>query len=316
MKAIVQRAYGSADVFELAEAPKPTPKDDEVVVRVKAAAIHAGDVFAMRGDPPMVRLYAGIPRPRNYIPGQDAAGTVDAVGPSVTRLKPGDEVFGATGHACAEYTCAAEDHFVPVPSDLTCEQAAAVPTSGLAALQGIRDAGRVVAGQRVLVNGASGGVGTFAVQIAKALGAEVTGVCSSGNVDLVRSLGADHVIDYGTEDFTLGGATYDLIFDNVANRPFSDCRRALAPGGRYLPNSGNRGLGFVVVAFLRSLVVRQQARPFISSPGLPDLRALAKMLADRSIRPVVDRTYALEDTPEAFAYLDAGHARGKVVITV
>ncbi len=316
MKAILQRGYGSADVFELADVPKPTPKADEVVVRVRAAAIHAGDVFAMRGDPFMVRLYAGLPRPRDYIPGQDVAGTVDSVGTGVTSLKPGDEVFGATGHACAEYACAGADRFVPIPADLTSEQAAAAPTSGVAALQGIRDAGKVEPGQRVLVNGASGGVGTFAVQIAKAFGAEVTGVCSARNVDLVLSLGADHVIDYATEDFTRGGAAYDLIFDNVANRPFSDCRRALAPGGRYLPNSGNRGIGFVVAAFLRSLFVRQQARPFVSTSKHQDLVALADLISQGSVRPVVDRTYPLDETPDAFAYLDTGHASAKVVITV
>ena len=202
MKAIVQNEYGSADVLELKEIDKPVVKENDVLVRVHAAALHAGDVFVMRGVPYLVRMSAGWPKPKSYVPGYDVAGQVEAVGKNVTRLQPGDEVFGACNGACAEYVCAGEDTFVLKPVNLTFGQAAAVPTSALAALHGIRDAGKVEPGQKVLINGASGGVGTFAVQIAKSFGAEVTGVCSTRNVDMVRSIGADHVIDYTQEDFT------------------------------------------------------------------------------------------------------------------
>lgn len=316
MKAIVQTGYGSPTVLGLSEIPTPEPGDNEVLVRVHAAAIHAGDFFAMRGVPVVVRLYVGLPRPKGYVQGQDAAGTVQAVGQKVTRFKPGDEVFGPCGRACAEYACAAEDRFVPKPESLTFAQAAAMPTSALAALQGLRDAGRVRQGQRVLINGASGGVGTFAVQIAKAFGAETTGVCSTRNVDMVRSIGADHVIDYTHEDFTETGQTYDLILDNVGNRSFAECRHALTPNGSYLPNTGNAGLSFVLSAFLRSIVVHQQGRPFFSMPNHGDLVALKEMTETGRVTPVIDRTYDLDETPRALAYLGEGHARGKVVIAV
>ncbi|MGD2049994.1 MAG: NAD(P)-dependent alcohol dehydrogenase, partial [Chloroflexota bacterium] len=205
MKAIVQNDYGSPEVFELKEIDKPVAKDDEVLVRVQAAALHAGDYYAMRGEPYLVRMSAGWPKPRDYVPGYDVAGIVEAVGKNVTQFQSGEEVFGACNRTCAEYVCAEENNFSSKPANLTLEQAAAVPTSAVAALHGLRDAGKVQPGQKVLINGASGGVGTFAVQIAKALGAEVTGVCSTRNVDLVRSIGADQVIDYTQEDFTQGG---------------------------------------------------------------------------------------------------------------
>jgi NADPH:quinone reductase-like Zn-dependent oxidoreductase len=317
MQAIVQNAYGSPDVLRLAEIDKPVVKDDDVLVRVRAAAIHAGDYFCMRGTPYVVRLSLGLLKPRgNYVPGFDAAGQVEAVGKNVTRLQPGDEVFGACNGACAEYVSAAEDNFVLKPANLTFEQAAAVPTSALAALHGLRDAGKVQPGQKVLINGASGGVGTFAVQIAKSLGAEVTGVCSTRNVDMVRSIGADHVIDYTQEDFTSSGQRYDLILDNVANRSFSDCRRALAPQGTLIPNSGHAGIGYVVKAFLRSVFVSQQGRPFVSTPNQQDLVVLQELLESGQVTPVIDRAVPLSETPEAMGYLGEGHARGKVVITV
>lgn len=316
MKALVQHDYGSPEVLALREVPTPEPDDDEVLIRVRAAAVHAGDYFAMRGSPAVVRLYVGLPRPRGYVQGEDAAGTVEAVGAKVTGFEPGDEVFGPCGRACAEYACAGEDRFVRKPKGLSFEQAAAVPTSALAALHGLRDAGKVRSGQQVLINGASGGVGTFAVQLAKAFGAETTGVCSTANVDLVRSIGADHVVDYTTEDFTRTGRTYDLILDNVGDRPFAECRRALKPDGTYLPNSGRAGLGFVISAFVRSLVDHQQGRPFFSSPKHDDLVVLADLIDGGRVTPVVDRTYALDDAPAAFAYLGTGHARGKVVIAV
>jgi NADPH:quinone reductase-like Zn-dependent oxidoreductase len=316
MKAIVQNDYGSADVFELKEIDKPLVKDDDVLVRVHAAALHAGDYFAMRGAPYAVRLAVGLPKPKNYVPGFDMAGHIEAVGKNVTPFRPGDEVFGHCSGACAEVTCAAQGKFVLKPANLTFEQAAAVTTSALAALHGLRDAGKVQPGQKVLINGASGGVGTFAVQIAKTFGAEVTGVCSTRNVDMVRSIGADHVIDYTQEDFTQGGPRYDLILDNVGNHSFSDCRRALTPQGTLIPNTGHAGLAYVVKALVLSLFVSQQGRPFFSSPNYEDLVILKELIETGKVTPVVDRTYTLDETPDAFRYLNEGHARGKVVITV
>jgi NADPH:quinone reductase-like Zn-dependent oxidoreductase len=318
MKAIVQDKYGSPDdVLKLKEIDKPVTKDDDVLVRVHAAAIHAGDYFCVRGTPFAVRAVTGLLKPRsNYVPGFDVAGQVEAVGKNVTRLQPGDEVFGACDRACAEYASTAEGNFVLKPANLTFEQAAAVPTSALAALHGLRDAGKVQQGQKVLINGASGGVGTFAVQIAKSFGAEVTGVCSTRNVDMVRSIGADHVIDYTQEDFTRSGQRYDLILDNVGNRSFSDCRRALAPQGTLIPNSGHAGMGYVVKAFVLSVFVSQQGRPFVSTPNQEDLVVLKELLESGKVAPVIDRTYPLSETPEAMGYVGEGHARGKVVITV
>jgi NADPH:quinone reductase-like Zn-dependent oxidoreductase len=316
MKAIVQNGYGSPDVLELKEIDRPVVKDDEVLVRVHAAALHAGDYFVMRGVPYLTRMSAGWPKPKNYVPGYDVAGQVEAVGKDVMRIEVGDEVFGACNGACAEYVCVGENNLVPKPANLTLEQAAAVPTSALAALHGLRDAGKVQPGQKVLINGASGGVGTFAVQIAKAFGAEVTGVCSTRNVDVVRSIGADRVIDYTQEDFTQSEQRYDLILDQVANHSFSDCRRALTPQGTYIPNSGHSGLGYVIKAFVLSLFVRQQGRPYLSTPNNEDLDVLKELIEAGKVTPVIDRTYPLSETPEAFRYLDEGHAQGKVVITV
>jgi len=316
MKAIVQKGYGSPDVFALKEIDKPVVEENDVLVRVHAASLAAGDYFAMRGEPYLVRFSAGWPKPKDYVPGYDVAGQVEAVGEDVTQYQPGDEVYGDCQGTCAEYVCGAEDKFGLKPANLTFEQAAAVPTSAVAALRGLRDEGKVQPGQKVLINGASGGVGTFAVQIAKAFGAEVTGVCSTRNVDMVRSIGADHVIDYTQEDFTQGGRRYDLILDQVANHSFSDCRRALTPKGIYIPNSGHSGLGFIIKAFVLSLFVRQQGAPYIAIPKNQDLVDLKELIEAGKVTPVIDRTYPLSETPEAFRYLDEGHARGKVVITV
>jgi NADPH:quinone reductase-like Zn-dependent oxidoreductase len=248
MKAIVQNEYGSPDVLKLKEVDKPVVKDDGVLVSVHAAALNAGDYFSMRGSPWLARFTVGFPKPKNYILGWDVAGHVEAIGKNVKRFQPGDEVFASCNGTLAEYACAAEDMFAMKPTNLTFEQAAAVPTAAITALQGLRDAGKVQPGQKVLINGASGGVGTFAVQIAKSFGAEVTGVCSTRNVDMVRSIGADHVIDYTQEDFTQSGQRYDLILDNVANRSFSDLRHALTPQGIIIPNSGHGGMGYVIKA--------------------------------------------------------------------
>ena len=316
MKAIVQNEYGSPDVLKLKEVDKPVVKENDVLVSVHAAALNAGDYFSMRGSPWLVRFTVGFPKPKNYILGWDVAGHVQAVGKNVKRFQPGDEVFASCNRALAEYACAAEDKFAMKPTNLTFEQAAAVPTAAITALQGLRDAGKVQPGQKVLINGASGGVGTFAVQIAKSFGAEVTGVCSTRNVDMVRSIGADHVIDYTQEDFTQSGQRYDLILDNVANRSFSDLRHALTPQGIIIPNSGHGGMGYVIKGFLLSPFMRQQGRMYLASSNNKDLVVLKELIEAGKVTPVIDRTYPLSDTPEAFRYLEEGHARGKVVITV
>ena len=318
MKAIVQVSYGEPEkVLELKEIEVPAVKEKEVLVRVHSASIAAGDYFGVRGSPFIARFSIGFPNPKkNYVPGYDLSGWVEAVGSSVTRLKPGDEVFGECVGACAEFAAGDASKFVLRPTNITFEQAAAVPVSALAALHGLRDAGKVQPGQKVLINGSSGGVGTFAVQIAKDLGAEVTAVCSTRNVELVRSLGADYVIDYTTEDFTKGRQRYDLILDQVGNHSLSACRGVLTPQGVHIPNSGHSGLGYVIKAFVSSLFIRKQGAPYLSLPKTEDLEYLKKLIEAGKITPVIERTYPLGDTPEAMRYIDQGHARGKVVISV
>ncbi len=316
MKAIVQNEYGSPDVLKLAEIDEPVIKDDDVLVRVRATGLNAGDYFSMRGSPFLARFTVGFPKPKNYVLGWDVAGHIEAVGKEVTRFKPGDEVFASCSGALAEYALVAKDRLAMKPTNLTFEQAAAVPTAAITALQGLRDAGKVRSGQKVLINGASGGVGTFAVQIAKAFGAQVTGVCSTRNVDMVRTLGADYVVDYTKNDFTQSGRRYDLILDNVANRSFSDLRRALTPQGMIIPNSGHGGMGYVFKAFLLSPFMRQQGSMFLAASNNKDLVVLKDLIESGKVTPVIDRTYPLSDTPEAFRYLEESHARGKVVITV
>ncbi|HSO27086.1 MAG TPA: NAD(P)-dependent alcohol dehydrogenase [Anaerolineales bacterium] len=316
MKAIVQNDYGSPDLLTLAEVAQPVVKDNEVLVRVKAASLNAGDVFTLRGSPWLTRLMVGIPKPKNHILGWDMAGVVEAVGSRVTQFHSGEEVYAACSGALAEYVSVAEDKLALKPTNLTFEQAAAVPTAAITALMGLRDAGKLRAGQKVLINGASGGVGTFAVQIAKALGGEVTGVCSTRNVEMVRSLGADHVIDYTSEDFTANGQRYDLILDNVASRSFADMRRALAPQGKIIPNSGHGGMSYVFKAYLLSLIMRQHGSMYLAAPSGKDLLVLKEMLEMGKVKPVIDQTYPLRETPAAFRYLEKEHARGKVVITI
>lgn len=315
MKAIVPNDYGTPDVLKLAEVAQPSVKENEVLVRVKAVSINAGDVFAMRGSPWMIRLVAGFPKPKNYILGQDMAGVVEAAGSSVTQFRPGDEVYAASGSALAEYVSVAEDKLAFKPANLTFEQAAAIPTGAITALKGLRDVGKLQPDQKVLINGASGGVGTFAVQIAKALGAKVTGVCSARNVDMVRSLGADDVVDYTRHDFTQNGQGYDLILDNVASHSFSEMMRVLTPQGRIIPNSGHGGMRYVFKAFLLSPFLRQLENMYLAEPNGKDLMQLKEWIESGKIKPVIDRTYPLNETPKAFRYLENEHARGKVVIT-
>jgi len=322
MKAIVQDKFGSpSDVLAFKEIDKPVTKDDEVLVRVHAASIHIGDSYGMKGVPYLMRPLFSLSRAKNRVPGTDMAGTVEAVGEGVTQLGPGDGVFGWCKGAFAEYVAVSEEALALKPANLTFEQAAAVGVSAFTALQALRDQGKVEPGQKVLITGASGGVGTFAVQIAKSFGAEVTGVCSTRNVDMVRSIGADHVIDYTQEDFTQSDQRYDFILDNVGNHSLSDTRAALTPGGTLLANGAPisgwiGGLDHFAAAFVSSLFVPQQGRPFSSLPNKEDLATLQELAEAGKITPVIDRTYPLSQTPEAMAHVGEGHAQGKTVITV
>jgi len=319
MKAIVQDKYGSADVLEARDIEKPQIGETEVLVRVRAASIHVGDWILMSGTPYVMRMATGLRKPKNQVPGTDIAGTVEAVGKDVHGLRPGDEVFGWCTGAFAEYASASEDHVVLKPANLTFEQAAAVGVSATTALQLLRDDGKIQPGQKVLINGASGGVGTFAVQIAKAFGAEVTGVCSTKNVELVRSIGADHVVDYTKEDFRKGGPGYDVILDNVGNYSMAETRRALAPNGTLLSNGGGHAggkLGRVIRATVASMFVRQQGKPSVKYQNRADLQALKALVEAGKVTPVIDSTYPLRETPKAIGHVAAGHARGTVVIAL
>ena len=322
MRAAIQRRYGPPSVLESSEVRVPSPGRGDVLVQVGAASVHPGDCFVMTGEPYVIRLVFGLRRPRHGIPGRDLAGVVAAVGKDVTDLRPGDEVFGwSTAGTLAEYACVPARNLVPVPANLSLVDAAAVPTSALTALQALRKIAKVQPGQTALVTGASGGVGSFAVQIAKAFGAEVTGVCSTRNVELVRSLGADHVVDYTSTDFARAGKRYDVILDNVEAQPLASVRRALTPTGTLIPNSGRGGrwlgpLGRIVRARVLSAFTRQQLKPFTSVEKRQDLLLLADLLATGQIMSVIDRTYALDEAADALRYVAAGHTRGKVVITV
>jgi len=319
MKAIIHDAYGSPDLLELRDIAPPVIGDDDVLVRVHAAGLHVGDCFGVRGAPFAMRMVSGLLKPKYGVPGFDLAGKVEAVGKNVKRFQPDDEVFGAGQGTCAELARTGEDQLAMKPANLPMEQAAALATSGLAALHGLRDAGKVRAGQKVLINGASGGVGHFAVQIARSLGAEVTGVCSAANVELVRSLGADHVIDYTREDFTQGGGRYDLILDSVENRSLSECRRALTPDGTLILNSGTGAQGVaMLIRLVKPLVVgpfvRQNLRRYLSKPNHADLCVLKELVESGKLRPAIDRTYPLAETAAALRSIEGGHARGKVVV--
>jgi len=323
LKAITYHRYGAPDVLEFQEVDEPVVHDDDVLVRVRAASANPRDWHFMRGLPAFMRLQFGLRKPKHSGLGSDVAGQVEAVGKNVTRFRPGDDVFAdvLTG-GFAEYTCVPEALLELKPANLTFEQAAAVPLAALTALQGLRDHGRVQPGQKVLIIGASGGVGTFAVQLAKWLGADVTGVCSTRNVDLVRSIGADHVIDYTQEDFTRNGQKYDLILQFAGTRSPSDCRRALTSKGTLLVSSGEsdgRWVGpvdRVIKALALSPFVSQRLAPFEAKPSKDDLQVMKELIEAGKITPVIDRTYPLNEVPEAIRYLEAGHARGKVVITV
>ncbi len=321
MKAIVYHKYGSPDVLELQEIEKPDLADDGVLVRVRAASINPMDCYAVAGTPYVARTEVGLLKPKSNTLGVDFAGTVEAVGRDVTQFRAGDEVFGGRSGAFAEYVCV-RNAVAPKPANVTFEEAAAVPVAALTALQGLRDKGQIQSGQKVLINGASGGVGTFAVQIAKAFGAEVTGVCSTRNVDLVRSIGADHVIDYTREDFTRGDRRYDLMLDVAGSRSWSECRRVLNPQATLVivgAPKGNRLIGplsHIIKVRLAALRSSQKVVFFIAKFNKPDLVVLGELLEAGKVTPVIDRCYELSDIADAFRYMGEGHARGKVVITV
>ena len=324
MKAIVSHEYGSPDdVLELEEVDRPVVNDDEVLVRVRAASVNFADYHFLMGTPYIIRAAAGLAKPRNTILGRDVAGRVEAVGSNVTLVEPGDEVFGEANFGTyAEYVSAPEDWLALKPVNLTFEQAAAVPIAGVTALQGLRDVGRIRAGQTVLINGASGGVGTFAVQIAKSFGAEVTGVCSTGKMDLVRSIGADHVIDYTRDDFTGSAQRYDLILDMAGSRSLTACRRVLNPKGVYVSSTGEpdrRWVGSIprlIKAILLSPFVSQKMTFLAAKQTRSDLVVLRDLVEAGEVTPVIDRTYGLSEVPEALAHFGKGHVQGKVAITV
>jgi NADPH:quinone reductase-like Zn-dependent oxidoreductase len=325
MKAIRFCEYGSPDVVKFDDVEKPVPNDNQVLIKVRAASLNALDAYMVR-DAWLNRLIFGLRKPRDTRLGRDVAGVVEAVGKNVTQFKPGDEVFGVCRGSLAEYACASERGLAMKPADVTFEQAASIPLAGLTALQGLRN-GDLQAGQKVLINGATGGVGTFAVQIAKSFGAEVTAVCSTRNVDLVRSIGADRVIDYTKEDYTNGEQRYDVIFDNVCNHSFSERRRVLTPkgicvlvgmGGAGVKQSEAMGriVGNLFMAYGLSSFTDQKFAQYITKVSKPDLILLGELMQAGKIKPVIERTYKLNDAPEAIRQLDAGHARGKLVITV
>jgi NADPH:quinone reductase-like Zn-dependent oxidoreductase len=326
MKAIVYCDYGLPNL-KLEDVEKPTPNDDQVLVRVHAASVNPLDWHYIEGTPYIMRVMGvGLRKPKDTRLGVDYAGAVEAVGKNVTQFKPGDEVFGGRTGAFAEYVCARAAGSVALkPASVTFEQAASVPIAGITALQGLRDKGKVQPGQKVLINGASGGVGTFAVQIAKSFGANVTGVCSTRNLDMVRSLGADHMIDYTEQDFTKGEQRYDVILDNVANRSLSECKRVLNPDGKYVLIGGGGvnesrwlgpGLTHAFKAMVLSKFVSQQMGMMLAQLNQKDLTVLADLMQSGKVTPVIDRRYKLSEVPAAIAYLEEGHARGKVVITL
>lgn len=336
MKAAVSPRYGPPDVVQIQDVEQPVPRDNEVLIKVRAASVNPLDGGMIKGRPYIVRIMTGLRTPKVTRVGVDMAGQVEAVGRNVTRFTPGDEVFGVCirdPHASrmnvwvcqgafAEYACAPESTVVEKPDNVTFEQAASVPVAAFTALQGLRDIGHLQPGQTVLMNGAAGGVGTFAVQIAKALGAEVTGVCSTRNVDLVRSLGADHVIDYTQEDFTTRGHHYDLLFDCVGNHSLSACRRVLHPQGRLIMVGDRSGRGMIsllarlITALVWSRFVSQKLVTFLARPNPEDLTVMHDLMKAGKVIPVIDKGYRLSEVPEALRYLEEGHARGKVVITV
>jgi len=322
MKAIVHTRFGPSDLLELQEVAKPTPKEDEVLVKVHAASLNAYDWHIMRAKPFLVRLAGfGLLKPKRKILGADMAGRVEAVGRNVKQFQPNDEVFGdlsgCGGGAFAEYVCAPENALASKPANISFEEAAAVPMAAVTALQGLRDKGEIQPGQKVLIHGASGGVGTFAVQIAKSFGAELTGVCSTRNLEIARSIGADKVVDYTKEDFTQNGQHYDLILGANGDRSLSDYKRSLSPNGRYVMSGGSMGQIFSAVFLGPFKSIGSKKMTMVAAkPSQSDLVVMRELLETGKVKPVIDRRYPLSGVPEAIRYLEEGHAQGKIVITV
>ncbi len=323
MKAVIYRNYGSPEVLRLEEVEKPVPGDDQVLIQVRAASVNPYDWHFMRGSPRVIRVLTGIGRPRFHGLGADIAGEVMAAGPKVTQFKPGDAVYGMGRGAFAEFACIDESHLAIKPQDMTFAQAASIPIAGLTALQAVRDKARVQPGQRVLINGAAGGVGTFAVQMAKWMGAEVAGVCSTRNLELVRSLGADHVIDYTREDFTTGSRRYNAILECVGNRPFSTARSVLTSDGAYVgiggggPDRSSISLfGGMLKNTALSWFASQKLTGMMAKANTADLDIISGLVTSGKLTPVIDRQYRLEEVPDAMRYIETGHARGKVVIVI
>ena len=323
MKAIVRYKYGASDVLELAGLPKPFPSENQVLIRVCAAGLNPFDWHMMRGTPWPLRMFIGLRKPKEIRLGVDVAGTVVGLGPGVSDFRLGDEVFGAVDGALGEYVCGSASTLVGRPGNVTGEEAASVPIAGLTALQALRDKGHVKAGDRVLINGASGGVGSFAVQIAKWMGAQVTGVCSGRNVEIVRGMGADQVVDYATEDFAKSRERYDVIFDLVGNRPVADFRSVLKAEGVFIGCGGggpDTSAGHLVGGMLKQMVAgwftKQKLVGVLAKRSKGDLEVLKELLSNGRIKPVIDRKYSLAEVPEAIRYLEEGHARGKVVVVL
>lgn len=319
MKAIVHHDYGSPDVLKCEEMERPVVGDDDVLIKVRAASVNPVDRL-FEGSSYLVRIMTGLRKPKDIRVGTDVAGQVEAVGRNVTRFKAGDKVFGICRGAFAEYACAPESKLALKPANMSFEQAAAVPIAGLTALQGLRDHGKLQPGQKVLINGAAGGVGTFAVQIAKSFGADVTGVCSTRNVEMIRSIGADRVIDYTQQDFTKGTERYDVIFDCISNHPLLAYRRILSPNGRVVIVGGPSKLWIILILALKGLVlslfVSQRFGLFVTKSSQQDLTVLSELMEAGKVVPVIDRHYSLSETPQAIRHLETGHARGKIVVTI
>ena len=323
MRAVIHDSFGSPDVLEIRDVEKPTPAADELLVRVRAASVNPAEWYGITGRPWIARPTMGLRRPRSTRLGVDFAGTVEAVGKDVALFRPGEDVFGGRDGAFAEYVCVREERaVVPKPDNVTFEQAAGVAIAGITALQGLRDQGKLQPGHKVLINGASGGVGTFAVQIAKALGADVTGVCSPGNVETARSLGADSVVDYTRDDFTRGAERYDLVLDIAGSRSWSELERVLAPDANVVVVGGPKGTGIlgplshVIRLRLASLRARHKVAFFIAKIDKADIEVLRELVETGKVTPVIDRTYQLSAIADAFDYLGEGHARGKIVVTI
>ncbi len=322
MKAAVYTNYGTPDVVQVAEVEKPVPNDDQVLIKVRAASVNPVDWRLMKGEPRALRIMPRLFRMPVGRPGVDVAGEVAAVGKNIKQFKAGDAVFGACPAAIAEYACAKQSGIAIKPAEITFEQAASVNVAGLTALQGLRDKGKLQPGEKILINGAAGGVGTFAVQLAKILGAQVTGVCGTRNLAMVQSIGADEVIDYTWHDFTTNDQRYDLIFDCIGNHPFADCRRVLNPKGRFVMIGAAHDISLTELmttpmkALLLSAFGKQKAIPFISKASQSDLMFIAELMVKGKLRPIIDKIYPLEEAASALRHVEQGHARGKVVITI